>query len=288
MSPAVRTPRRRITAAAAVALAGITLAASGCTVANSRHGGYDPNTLRIVLSQEPPTLEPCESSLTSTGIVVRSNITEPLIERDPNSGDLQPLLATKWRQLSPTQWEFDIRDGVTFSNGAPFTAQDAAFSIDRAVNSDLNCNVDGYVFGDDPLQLSTPNDSTLVVGTKSPDPILPPHGRRPGGAEGEVRRPDGPAYADMAVLRGDPSDGLPGVPGIGEKTAAQLIHRYGSLVGILDARDAGDPGLTATQKKRLVEARDYLVGCPSSRPGGSRRARRGPWDRDLLARRRRR
>ena len=154
--------------ALAVALAGITVAATGCTVANSRHGGYDPNTLRIVLSQEPPTLEPCESSLTSTGIVVRSNITEPLIERDPNSGDLQPLLATEWRQTSPNQWTFKVRDGVTFSNGAPFTAKDAAYSIDRAVNSDLNCNVDGYVFGDDKLELKTPDDNTLVVGTKEP------------------------------------------------------------------------------------------------------------------------
>ncbi len=62
---------------------------------------------------------------------------------------------------------------MTFSNGAPFTSQDAAFAIDRAVNSDLNCNVDGYVFGDDPLALSTPDDSTLIVGTKTPDPILP-------------------------------------------------------------------------------------------------------------------
>lgn len=75
--------------------------------------------------------------------------------------------------------------------------------------------------------------------------------------------PSGPAYADMAVLRGDPSDGLPGVPGIGEKTAAQLIHRYGSLTGILAARDAGDPGLTATQKKRLVESADYLTVAPA-------------------------
>ena len=57
--------------------------------------------------QEPPTLEPCESSLTSTGIVVRSNITEPLIERDPNSGDLQPLLSTGWRQTSPNR--MDVR-----------------------------------------------------------------------------------------------------------------------------------------------------------------------------------
>jgi peptide/nickel transport system substrate-binding protein len=153
--------------------AAATVAAGGCTVANSSHGGYDQNTLRVVLSQEPPTLEPCESSLTSTGIVVRSNITEPLIERDPNSGDLQPLLATEWRQASPNQWVFKVRDGVTFSNGAPLTAKDAAFSIDRAVNSELQCNVDGYVFGDEKLKLSTPDDNTVVVGTEKPDPILP-------------------------------------------------------------------------------------------------------------------
>ena len=171
MSPASRTTRRR--QALAVALAGVTVAASGCTVANSRHGGYDLNTLRIVLPEEPPTLEPCESSLTSTGVVVRSNITEPLVERDPNSGDLQPLLSTGWRQTSPTEWTFDIREGVTFSNGAPFTAQDALFSIDRAVNSDLNCNVDGYVFGDEKLKLNAANDTTLTVTTETPDPILP-------------------------------------------------------------------------------------------------------------------
>ena len=171
MSSASRPTRRH--AVLAVAVAAVTVAATGCTVANSSHGGYDPNTLRVVLSQEPPTLEPCESSLTSTGIVVRSNITEPLIERDPNSGDLQPLLATEWRQASPNQWVFKVRDGVTFSNGAPFTAKDAAFSIDRAVNSELQCNVDGYVFGDEKLKLSTPDDNTVVVGTEKPDPILP-------------------------------------------------------------------------------------------------------------------
>jgi peptide/nickel transport system substrate-binding protein len=171
MSPAPRiTTRRR---ALAVAIAGITVAATGCTVANSGHGGYDPNTLRIVISQEPPTLEPCESSLTSTGIVVRSNITEPLIEREPDTGDLQPLLSTGWRQTSPTEWTFDIRKGVTFSDGSPFTAADAAFAIDRAVNSELQCNVDGYVFGDEKLKLAAPNDTTLTVGTEKPDPILP-------------------------------------------------------------------------------------------------------------------
>ncbi|WKG02999.1 ABC transporter substrate-binding protein [Mycolicibacterium sp. HK-90] len=163
---------RRVLAAPAAGLAACALTA-GCTVANTGHGGYDPDTLRIVISQEPPTLEPCESSLTSTGIVVRSNITEPLIERDPDTGDLQPLLATAWRQTAPNQWTFDIRDGVAFSDGAPFTAEDAAFSIDRAVNSDLQCNVDGYVFGDDELDVTAPDANTVVVGTPKPDPILP-------------------------------------------------------------------------------------------------------------------
>ncbi len=158
---------------AVVALLGACALTAGCTVANSGHGGYDVNTLRIVLPEEPPTLEPCESSLTSTGVVVRSNITEPLIERDPGTGDLAPLLATGWRQTSDTQWTFDVRRGVTFSDGTPFTAADAAFSIDRAVNSDLQCNVDGYVFGDDPLTVAAPDDTTVTVGTMKPDPILP-------------------------------------------------------------------------------------------------------------------
>lgn len=74
--------------------------------------------------------------------------------------------------------------------------------------------------------------------------------------------PTGAAYADMAVLRGDPSDGLPGVPGIGEKTAVALLARYGDLGGVLAARDSGDPGLTATQRRRLTEAAGYLDVAP--------------------------
>lgn len=42
---------------------------------------------------------------------------------------------------------------------------------------------------------------------------------------------DGPGYADFATLRGDPSDGLPGVPGVGEKTAAKLLESFGDLAG---------------------------------------------------------
>lgn len=47
----------------------------------------------------------------------------------------------------------------------------------------------------------------------------------------------GRAYRDFAVLRGDPSDGLPGVRGIGEKLAAGLITRYGSLDAVIEAAE---------------------------------------------------
>jgi len=72
----------------------------------------------------------------------------------------------------------------------------------------------------------------------------------------------GRAYADFATLRGDPSDGLPGVAGIGEKTAAALVTRYGSLAGILAALDAGDTAMPAGARAKLDAARDYLAVAP--------------------------
>ncbi|MEU1980611.1 5'-3' exonuclease [Nocardia sp. NPDC019395] len=68
----------------------------------------------------------------------------------------------------------------------------------------------------------------------------------------------GPAYADMATLRGDSSDGLPGAAGIGEKTAATLIDRFGSLEALRAAVD--DPGADLAQgvRAKLRAAADYL------------------------------
>ncbi|MGH8971428.1 MAG: 5'-3' exonuclease [Actinomycetes bacterium] len=73
----------------------------------------------------------------------------------------------------------------------------------------------------------------------------------------------GRAYADFATLRGDPSDGLPGVPGVGDKTAAALVTRYGSLDSLLDALDAGDAAMPAGARTKLAAARDYLAVAPA-------------------------
>ncbi len=96
-----------------------------------------------------------------------------------------------------------------------------------------------------------------VKGTREPQRIDEAWLREKYGVAG------GQAYADMATLRGDPSDGLPGVPGVGEKTAATLLSRYGTLAGVLEAARGVDLNMTATQRKRILAAQDYLEVAPT-------------------------
>jgi 5'-3' exonuclease len=72
----------------------------------------------------------------------------------------------------------------------------------------------------------------------------------------------GDRYADFAVLRGDPSDGLPGVPGIGEKTAAALIRAFGDLASLKNSLDMGHGGFPPGTRKKLEAARGYLDVAP--------------------------
>lgn len=68
----------------------------------------------------------------------------------------------------------------------------------------------------------------------------------------------GPAYAELALLRGDPSDGLPGVPGVGEKTAATLLAQHGSLPGILAAAHDPKSKMAKGLRAKLLAATDYI------------------------------
>lgn len=68
----------------------------------------------------------------------------------------------------------------------------------------------------------------------------------------------GPAYAELALLRGDPSDGLPGVPGVGEKTAATLLAQHGSLEQILAAAQDPKSKMAKGLRSKLLGALDYI------------------------------
>jgi 5'-3' exonuclease len=69
-------------------------------------------------------------------------------------------------------------------------------------------------------------------------------------------------YADFAVLRGDPSDGLPGVAGIGEKTATDLLREFGSLLGIVQAAADEQSTMRPAIRRKVVASADYLLRAP--------------------------
>ncbi|HTW19543.1 MAG TPA: 5'-3' exonuclease H3TH domain-containing protein [Mycobacteriales bacterium] len=71
----------------------------------------------------------------------------------------------------------------------------------------------------------------------------------------------GRAYADFATLRGDPSDGLPGVPGVGEKTAAALINRFGTIDAVVEAAAGDGEGFPKGSQAKVLGALDYLAGA---------------------------
>lgn len=77
----------------------------------------------------------------------------------------------------------------------------------------------------------------------------------------------GTAYSDYAILRGDPSDGLPGIPGIGDKSAAQLVKRYGSVEKMLEAGVFRDEHADYLRKalKVVPPVRDLPIEVPRGR-----------------------
>jgi 5'-3' exonuclease len=69
-------------------------------------------------------------------------------------------------------------------------------------------------------------------------------------------------YADFATMRGDASDGLPGVAGIGEKTAASLLLKFGDLRGIVAAAGDPDSEMSPGPRRRILDAAEYLLVAP--------------------------
>jgi 5'-3' exonuclease len=69
-------------------------------------------------------------------------------------------------------------------------------------------------------------------------------------------------YADFATLRGDTSDGLPGVKGVGEKTAASLLQQYGDLPGVVAAANDPTTSMAGGLRGKILQAADYLLVAP--------------------------
>ena len=95
------------------------------------------------------------------------NVYESLVGRGKKL-ELEPELATAWKQTSPTVWRFDLRKGVTFQDGTPFTADDVIFSWQRArgAGSDIKSYV-GEI-----TEIRKIDEHTIDIVTQAPLPIL--------------------------------------------------------------------------------------------------------------------
>ena len=69
-------------------------------------------------------------------------------------------------------------------------------------------------------------------------------------------------YADFATMRGDASDGLPGVAGIGEKTASSLLLKFGTLEGIIAAAEDAASAIGPGPRRKILDAAEYLAVAP--------------------------
>jgi peptide/nickel transport system substrate-binding protein len=85
--------------------------------------------LRIALAADVSSLDPHYLNV-APSIAIASHIFDTLVSVDAN-GKLIPGLATSWRAIDPTTWEFTLRRGVRFHDGSQFTAEDVVFSLDR-------------------------------------------------------------------------------------------------------------------------------------------------------------
>jgi peptide/nickel transport system substrate-binding protein len=163
----------RVIAACLVSV-GVALTAAACGggsgSSGSGGGASTDSSITIVLPQEPRSLASWAASVTD-GEPVVYNVEEPLVTRNASTYSLEPDLATSWKQVSPTKWEFDLRHGVSFTDGTPLTATAAAQDLNylwSAKNNFANLQFMGP-------QITAKAVSTYVldVTTAQPDPILP-------------------------------------------------------------------------------------------------------------------
>src|SRR5438874_6442327 len=150
--------------------------------------------------------------------------------------------------------------GVEVMGAAGFEAEDVIASLLPKVSGKVE-----IVTGDrDLFSLVRDPDVTVLYTQKGIGNLLVVD-------EAEVERRygiPGRSYGDYAVLRGDPSDGLPGVPGVGEKTAAQLVRRYKTLDGIIASGKLGEAANAYIQQARRVGVPVGIAPLPT--PQGTR------------------
>ena len=131
--------------------------------------GASGKTLRIAQGTDPQTLD-AQASTVSQSLNVSREIEESLTTFDFKTKKFVPILATSWKQISPTTVEYRLRKGVRFTNGEPFTAAVVKFSIDRM--KDPAFKSPGALFANIVSAVKVVDKHTIRLSAKPASPLL--------------------------------------------------------------------------------------------------------------------
>jgi len=139
-------------------------AAAAAPAGTAEAGG----TLTVAQSSDAGTLDPQkQGKMPDMNILI--NMFDTLVSRDANN-QLAPGLATEWKVVDPTTWEFKLRDGVKFHNGEAFDAQTVRYSIERLKNPATKSPIVELTYV---KEVKVVDDRTVDFLLSAPDPILP-------------------------------------------------------------------------------------------------------------------
>jgi peptide/nickel transport system substrate-binding protein len=166
------TRRQLVTRGAAL---GLSASAIGLTMRGASEPAFAQEAapegkIVISLAAEPSTLENW-NAYSLDGHPVLRNIFEALLNRDPATNELVGELAAAWEWTDDKTIRFTIREGVTFHDGAPFTAQQAVDGLNYTWSSENAFDI--IQFMGPQISATLVDETTLDVATEEPDPILP-------------------------------------------------------------------------------------------------------------------
>src|SRR6186713_2263701 len=123
--------------------------------------------LRWAAQNDILTLDPHSQNHATTNSILQH--TYEGLTRYTKTFGVEPCLATGWKELSATHWRFNLRQGVKFHDGSPFTADDVVFTFKRAAGE--GSDMKGYTSAI--KEVRKVGDGAVEIETNSPYPILP-------------------------------------------------------------------------------------------------------------------
>ena len=154
-------------AVAGVVVVGVTLALA--PLGSSASPKQSNKVLTVALSHDPSSLDPMVDSSGETQNILHNIFDSLVIANDKLqlTGDL----ATSWKFVPPSSWDFTLRQGVKFQNGMPVTAKDVAFSFNRILDPANNSAMLSFITPISSAKVI--NSKTVRLATTTPSPIVP-------------------------------------------------------------------------------------------------------------------